>query len=204
MGVDISAPLVGAARTRAAAEGITNASFVTADAQIHPLEPQSFDAVISRFGVMFFDDPVAAFANIRRGARRDARLAFFAWRSLVENEFFATAARTVSPYLPAAPPPDPKAPGQFAFADDQRVRSVLSAGGWSDIEAHRSDIVCEVGERDMMAIVTRLGPGGAALRQADQATAEKLKAAMGTAFARFVENGTARFTGACWLVKARA
>lgn len=204
LGVDISAPLVAAARRRATAEGVDNASFVEADAQIHPFEPESFDAVISRFGVMFFDDPVAAFANIRHGARRNARLAFFAWRSIGENEFFATAARTVAPFMPPAPPPDPNAPGQFAFADREKVRSILSASGWSDIEVRPSDIACEVDARDMMAFLTRLGPGGAALREAGPETAEKLTAALSAAFATFVENDAARFTAACWLVTARA
>src|SRR5687768_9007215 len=72
LGVDISAPLVTAARARTVAEGLTSAAFVQADAQTHAFEPDSFDAMISRFGVMFFDDPVAAFANIRRAARRNA------------------------------------------------------------------------------------------------------------------------------------
>jgi SAM-dependent methyltransferase len=128
-GLDISQALVSAARARAHADGIPNASFETGDAQTHAFERGRFDAVISRFGVMFFDDPAAAFANIRQAARHGGKLALVAWRGPAENAFMTTAARAAAPFLPPAPPPDPDAPGQFAFADGARVRRILEASG---------------------------------------------------------------------------
>ncbi|MEQ1951935.1 class I SAM-dependent methyltransferase [Mesorhizobium sp. CN2-181] len=203
VGLDISHPLVSAARKRAAAENVANASFVEGDAQVHALEQESYNAVISRFGVMFFDDPVAAFGNIHRSARPGAKLAFVAWRSPAENEFMTTAVRAAAPLLPPMPAPNPDAPGQFAFADKSRVTSILEASGWSKVELQRAEVECQVSEDDLMTYVTKLGPVGNALREADQPTAEKVTAVLRRAFAPFVDVGIARFTAACWLATAR-
>ena len=96
LGLDISRPLIAAARARAATDGLANATFVEGDAQTAALDRGRYDAIQSRFGVMFFDDPVAAFANIRRGARPGAVLSFVAWRSPAENEFMTAAARAAA------------------------------------------------------------------------------------------------------------
>jgi len=204
LGVDISEPLVAAAQARAAAEGLRTASFVCADAQTHAFDPKAFDAVISRFGVMFFDDPVAAFANIRSAARPGGKLAFVAWRAPVENPFMITAALAAAPFLPAVAPPAPDAPGQFAFADGARVRAILEASGWSVIDVAPLDRPSVVPEADLMTYVTRLGPAGMALRDADAATRSKVIEALRIAFQPYIRDGAARFTSACWLVTARA
>ncbi|HTN84182.1 MAG TPA: class I SAM-dependent methyltransferase [Sorangium sp.] len=204
VGVDISGPLVAAARARAAAEGLASAAFVHADAQTHAFEPDHFDAVISRFGVMFFDDPAAAFANIRRAARRSAKLSFVAWRSPAENPFMTTAARAAAPFLPHLPAPAPDAPGQFAFADRDRVQRILAASGWTDVDIRPIDVPSGVAEKDLFAYVTRLGPVGLALRDVDEPTRARTAEAVRAAFEPFVRDGAARFTAACWLVSARA
>lgn len=204
LGVDISGPLVAAARARAAASGLASAAFVQADAQTHGFDPDSFDAVISRFGVMFFDDPPAAFANIRRAARRKAKLSFVAWRSPAENPFMTTAARAAAPFLPPMPAPDPSAPGQFAFADGDRVQRILEVSGWTDVAIRPLDVSSAVAEKDLLAYVTKLGPVGLALRDMDEPTRARTVAAVRAAFDPYVQNGAARFTTACWLVSARA
>jgi SAM-dependent methyltransferase len=204
VGLDISEPLVALARTRAQADGLESAEFVAADAQTYAFEPACFDAVISRFGVMFFEDPGAAFANIRKAVKPGSRLVFVAWRSPAENGFMTAAARAAAPFLPPAPPPDPNAPGQFAFADGAKVWRIIEASGWSSIDVEKADIPCQVREADLMTYATRLGPVGAALREVDPATAEKVMSALPGAFARFVHGGMARFNAASWLVTARA
>lgn len=204
LGVDISAPLVAAAKSRADAEGLESAGFVEADAQGYRFDPGAFDAVISRFGVMFFDDPEAAFANIRRGLRKDGALTFIAWRSPRENPLVVAVGQAAGPLLPALPPPDPNAPGQFAFADAAKVRRVLDTSGWRDVDVQPLDLGSEVPEADLMAYVTKLGPAGAALRTADAALRARVTEALADAIRPFIDNGVARFTSACWLVKARA
>jgi SAM-dependent methyltransferase len=202
VGVDISGPLLEAARSRAATEGVSTAMFVQADAQTHAFDPGSFNAMISRFGVMFFDDPEAAFNNMRRAMRVGAKLAFVAWRSPAENPFMTAAKRAAEPLLTNMPTPDPAAPGQFAFADADRVRGILQAGGWSDIDLQPLDVEGTVGESELLVYVTRLGPVGLALKEVDEATRARVTEVVHAAFRPYIKNGSARFGMACWLVTA--
>jgi SAM-dependent methyltransferase len=202
-GVDISAVLIEAAKQRASKEGVDNAVFVHADAQTHAFEPKSFDAVISRFGVMFFDDPVTAFLNIRRAARSDATLTFVAWRGPAENPFMTTAARAAAPFLPSLSPPDPQAPGPFGLADPDRVHHILQASGWESVDIRPMDIPTRIPEPDLLAYVTNLGPVGLALREVDEQTRAQTVSAVRAAFDVFIQDGAARFNAACWLVRAR-
>src|SRR4051812_20493178 len=123
-GVDISEPLIEVARARAKREA-SAAKFLRADAQTHGFEPSSFDLLVSRFGVMFFDDPTVAFANLRRAASAAAQMRLMVFRSVAENPFMTTAERAAMPLLANLPPRKPDAPGQFAFANPARVRSLL-------------------------------------------------------------------------------
>lgn len=202
VGVDISEPLLTAAKSRAAAEGVRTVTFVQADAQTHSFEPDTFDAMISRFGVMFFDDPEAAFNNIRRAMRTGAKLAFVAWRSPAENPFMTTAKRAAEPLLTNMPTPDPTAPGQFAFADGDRVRRILQAGGWSDIDLQPLDVEGTAAESELPVYATRLGPVGLALREVDEAMRARVTEVVHAAFQPYIKNGVARFGMACWLVTA--
>lgn len=197
LGVDISEPLVAAARTRAAAAGLDNAAFVAADAQTYRFDSEDFDAVISRFGVMFFDDPEAAFANLRRAVRPGGALTFIAWRSPMENPFMIAGAMAAAPFLPQMPRPEPNAPGQFGFADGERVRAILEASGWREVDVAPLDLPCAVAEADLMAYVTKMGPAGQALSEADAATRAKVVEALEAAFRPFVQDGEARFDTAC-------
>lgn len=204
VGVDISAPLLAAARSQAAAMGLASATFVQADAQTHAFTREAFDAVISRFGVMFFDDPEAAFSNIRSATRRGGKLTFAAWRSPAENPFMTTAARAAAPILPSLKTPPPDAPGQFAFADGERVRRILEASGWSDVDLRAVDTPCTLSEEHLGAYITRLGPVGVALREADEPTRARVTEVVNAAFKPYVSNGAARFNIAGWLVTAHA
>ena len=132
VGVDLSAPMLEAARRRAEAADLSHARFVQADAQTYPLEIA--DGVFSRFGVMFFADPVAAFVNIRRGLRPGGRLAFVCWRPMANNPWMSIPLDAIIHLLPAPPPPpDPLAPGPFAFADRTRVETILAEAGFDDV-----------------------------------------------------------------------
>src|SRR5271156_1462236 len=124
-GIDISAPMLAVARARASASN-ADIPFIEADASAYDFQPV-FDLVVSRFGVMFFDDPSAAFCNIRKALAPHGRVAFVCWRSLAENGWAAIPIAAARPLLPPQEPPDPFAPGPFAFADDSRVKIILSA-----------------------------------------------------------------------------
>ncbi|RKH04862.1 class I SAM-dependent methyltransferase [Corallococcus carmarthensis] len=202
-GVDISEPMVAAARTRAEREG-TPARFIRANAQLHAFEPASFDLLLSRFGVMFFDDSVQAFANLRRAARDDAGLLFIAWRSPAENPFMTTAERAAAPLMPNLPARRPDAPGQFAFADSHRVHRILEESGWSGIDIQPLDVTCTLSERELVRYFTRLGPVGRFLHEADERTRTRVIETVRAAFEPYVFGTEVRFTAACWKVGARA
>ena len=203
IGADLSAPLIELARRRAAELGVDNADFIVADAQQHDFAPATFDAVISRFGVMFFDDPVAAFANLRRAARPAAGLACIVWRGPEENPFMTAGERAAAPLLPVPPPRDPAAPGQFAFADPDRVRGLLSAAGWRAVDLQPLDLACALPADDLETYATRIGPVSLALLGLETDHRDAVIAAVKRGFEPFLAEGAARFTAACWLVRAR-
>jgi SAM-dependent methyltransferase len=202
-GVDISEPMIAAARARAARDD-TRVRFIVADAQVHPFEPAGVDTIVSRFGVMFFDDPVRAFHNLRRAATDDAALRVIAWRSATENPFMTTAERAAAPLLPDLPPRRPQGPGQFAFADDRHVRGILDESGWTDIRVRPIDVECTLPEADLVPYLTRLGPVAQALQRADERTRARVVEAIRPAFDPYVHGADVRFTAACWMVEARA
>jgi SAM-dependent methyltransferase len=201
-GVDVSGPMLAAARERAQREGV-GARFVEADAQRHAFEAATFDVVASRFGVMFFDDPVAAFANLRRATRRGGALRAIVWRSPEDNPFMTTSEHAAAG-LVTFPPKVPDAPGPFAFADPNRVRGILEGSGWTDVGFERIDEVCSMDERDLAHYVGGLGSLGRALADADEATRDRVVKAVLPAYEPYVAGGQARFNAACWLVSARA
>ncbi|WP_354686747.1 class I SAM-dependent methyltransferase [Cupriavidus necator] len=202
-GIDISEPLIAAARARAQRDG-SAASFIRADAQTHAFAPASFDAIVSRLGVMFFNDPVKAFANLRRASKAGAALRCIAWRSATENPFMTTAERAAAPLLTNLPPRQPGAPGQFAFGDRQRVLAILEESGWTGIDIRPIDVECTLPEPALEGYFTRLGPVGLALQDADARTRSKVIEIVRTAFDPYVHGQSVRYTAACWMIAARA
>lgn len=203
VGVDISQPLIDAAVRLAREADCATATFLRADAQTCRFEPARFDAAISRFGVMFFDDPEGAFRNIRRAMRPDGRLAFAAWRSPAENPFMTAAARAAEGLLPL-PAPQPDDPGQFSFARADRVRGILESAGWREVSIEAADFPARLSASELLTYVSRMGPVGLALQALDAAARRTVLDAVSPAFEPFIQGGVARFDLACWLVTARA
>jgi SAM-dependent methyltransferase len=203
VGVDISGPMIDVAKRRAQEER-TPSTFMCADAQVYPFEPGSFDLIMSRFGVMFFRDPVDAFANLRRAATDDGELRVIAWRSAAENAFMTTAERAAAPLLPNLPPRRPGAAGQFAFADRGHVHRILEESGWAAIDIAPIDVPCTLPESELLQYVTRLGPVGMVLREADDSTRARVIDVVRTAFEPYVDGDVVRFTAACWMIAARS
>lgn len=203
VGIDISDPLIRAARVRAEREG-TPATFIRADAQSHAFAPASFDMIISRFGVMFFGDFVRAFANLRHAAKDNAELRFVAWRSAAENPFMTRAERTAAPLLPNMPARRLDRPGQFAFADQRQVYRILEESGWTAIDIRPIDVTCTLPAKDLVRYLTRLGPLGVFLHQTDERTRAEVIETVRASFDPYVHGAEVRFTAACWMVGAQA
>ncbi len=202
IGIDISDAMIAAAQSRAERES-TPASFICANAQVHAFEPASFDTIISRFGVMFFDESIRAFANLWRAATDNAQLRFVAWRSAAENPFMTAAERTAAPLLPNLPARQPDAPGQFAFANDRRVYTILEESGWAEIDIRPIDVACTLPEKELVRYLTRLGPVGRILQETDDQTRAQVIETVRAAVDPYVHGAEVRFTAACWLVSAQ-
>ncbi len=202
-GIDISEPMLAMARGRAEAAGVS-ADFIRADAESYDFAPGRFDLMISRFGVMFFADSVRAFANLRRAASDRGQLCLITWRGPDDNPFMTAAHRAAAPLLPDMPAPNPDTPGQFAFADPDRVRDILAGGGWSAIAVKPMDVTCCFPEAELLTYITRLGPVGRILNEQDDATRARIVPTVRAAFDPFVEGNEVTYTAACWLITAQA
>jgi SAM-dependent methyltransferase len=203
-GLDISRPMLDLAKSRAA--GRANTRFEVADASAYAFHNE-YDLLFSRFGVMFFDDPIGAFANLHRALKPGGRVAFACWRTPPENLWASAPVGAARPFLPTPPPPpDPLAPGPFAFADPQRILSILSDVGFHDVVTEKFDGVMDMGtDLDQAAAYTlRIGPLARAAAEAEDAAKVKIAAAVKDALARFQgADGRVAPPVACWLVRAR-
>jgi len=206
VGVDISAHALERAQQRAAAAGL-HVRFQSADAQTFAFTPESFDLVFSRFGVMFFSDPVAAFANLRRALRPGGRLAFVCWQSVQQNQWMMIPLAALAAHVELPPPPAPGTPGPFAFADADRVRGILTHAGFEAITFEAFDerlVVGGGGSLDQaVEFMLQIGPVAAVLRAAGDASRAAVAAAIHTAVAPFVSPQGVQMAAAAWIVTAR-
>ncbi len=207
VGIDICDPLLERARQRG--EGIENLRFDNADAQTFAFTAASCDAVFSRFGVMFFADPIEAFRNLRTALRTGGRLGFVCWRAMRDNPSFMVPLQAALPFLPEPPePPEPGAPGPFAFADEARIREVLERAGYADIDIapHDTDLVV-AGRTDIegaVELALQVGPLARALSTAAEPTHARARAAVRDAFATHHTPSGVTLPAATWIVTARA
>lgn len=203
-GVDISAPMLERARAHAAADGL-EIDFLEADAQVHAFSG-GHDALVSRFGVMFFADPAAAFANLATALEPGGRLAFVCWQAQPRNEWVAVPALAMLPIVGAPDMPPPDAPGPFAFADQARVAGILADAGFTDVACERLEpAILLGGGLSLDETVAWLGEGGMGKRflaGADGPTAERALAAVREALDPFVTPDGVRMATAVWLVSA--
>lgn len=205
LGVDISEMLVARAAATAEEEGVPNVAFTAADAQVHPFEKGSLDLAISRFGVMFFADAVAAFANVGRALAPGGRLAFACWQEMVHNHWVLVPFGAMVAEVGTPEPPPPDAPGPWSLADPDRVRSVLGAAGFTGVALETLDAPMWLGDTvDEAYDFIRAGNNARMLLEGkDPDAAARALAAMRTALEN-VEVGDAGLAlpGRAWVVTA--
>jgi SAM-dependent methyltransferase len=206
-GLDISEALLARARERAEA-GLSEALFINADAATFADEA-GFDLIVSRFGVMFFDDPSAAFANLHKLTAPGGRLCFACWQPAVLNLWATLPMQVLADVLPPQTPADPHAPGPFAFADPERVHGILTAAGWQHIAFHAVDFSMAIGEGDdpvasAVHFTLRIGPAARLVRDAGPDVEAHAKQALAAAMAPYCADGVVALPGAVWLVTAQA
>jgi len=202
VGVDVLKAALDVMRSDAGC--LPNVSFVHGDAEVYSFMPSSFDAAFSRFGVMFFSDPVAAFTNIRRALRPGGRLVFACWRGLAENELDGLPIRAASPYLPPQLVNDAEHASHFSFADPVFLRSMLTRAGYTGIDLHEHDDVVRSGDlASMVAVCSRVGSLGALLRDHPELGRDAVPA-LERALANLDGPGGPALRAAIWIVTAFA
>jgi SAM-dependent methyltransferase len=204
LGADLSRILVAEARRLAAAAGATNARFEVADAQVYPFQAGIFDVVLSTFGVMFFDDPAAAFGNLRKALRRGGRLAFVCWRTRAENPVFTTGFAEAAAVLGLREMPGPGA--AFSLASTGRVRALLSGAGFGGIEFVKVDEPMLIG-RDVDDVLEyeRTSPTAVEiLTGLSPAQGDELTRLVRDRLTAYASPDGVTMPGAAWLVTAQA
>jgi SAM-dependent methyltransferase len=206
VGVDISEPMLAGARQRIAISGLGNISLVQADAQVHRFEANRFDLITSRFGVMFFADPVAAFSNLLPAARPGGRLCFACWGPLEENGQWLIPYEVALRHLgPPAPTPS-HAPGPLAFSDPPYVRSILETAGFVDVEINREtpDITSSTPEEEAEHACI-MGPSARLIdeKKPDDAVRAKIRREITEAFAAYAGGREMLLPSTVFLVTAR-
>lgn len=205
LGVDVSRPMLEAARSRQALEPDVNLDFREADASIADL-PIGNDLLYSRFGVMFFSHPVQALAHLRQALRRGGRCVFVCWRTPRDNAWAMTPLIAARQALGITPPPaDPFAPGPFAFADESRVRAVLAGAGYNDIVLGRFDADVHLGSTPGMAAeaALRIGPTARLVREVGIDQESLVRGAVERALTPLAApDGNVRLKGSTWIVSA--
>ncbi|TZG27790.1 class I SAM-dependent methyltransferase [Sphingomonas montanisoli] len=210
LGIDISEPLIRRACERVR-DTMPQAEFRIADASTMTLPVAGFDCLFSRFGVMFFDDPVAAFAHMRSGLKPGGRLAFACWRGAGENDWATLPLRAIEGIVPSAPAASPTAPGPFSFGDPDRVRDILRDAGFDAVEIEPIDHSVVFGEGatgaeavdDALDRAFAVGPLRRALAGQADLVVVKAAAAVHAAFTRKLVDNRVLIDGAGWIVSAR-
>ncbi|MGK5627710.1 class I SAM-dependent methyltransferase [Streptomyces sp. URMC 123] len=204
LGLDLSGPMLAEGRARAEREGVANVSFVRGDAQAHPFDAGAFDAAISRYGVMFFADPIAAFGNIGRALRPGGRLAFVCPADGPLNDW-VVAMTSLRDFLPVGDFGRTGSPGMFSLASPDRIREILTAAGFTGIAVDRAEAYGAWGRgaADAAEFLLRTGPGRHLMERADATVRARARRAL-TDHLRGYEaaDGTVRLRSTSWLVTA--
>ena len=209
-GIDISAPMLAVASQLAAEHnaGHKSVQFLEADAQTHRFTPESYDAAFSRFGVMFFEDPVAAFTNLRASLRPSGRLAFCCWQPRAVNPFMTVPAMAALELLPAPPEIPPRTPGPFAFEEADYVAEILAEAGFEDVAVTplRQPLTFGRGMslEDIVERLVEIGPIAQMVREAPEDLQQPVRDKVVDAVAPFYQAGSGMtLEGQFWLVTAK-
>lgn len=205
-GVDLSPAMLAVAASRATTEGLDNVTFEAADAATFRPDVAGFDVIVSRFGVMFFDDPIEAFAHIHTLMAPGGRLAFVCWQELFANDWMMVPGAAVAEVLPLPEGEDPSAPGAFAFADAARITGVLADAGFHDPSASPTTAELWMGDDAIEAarFLRTTGLGRAVFEGAPPDLEQEAVARATAAMVPYESAAGVLLGGAAWLVTARA
>ena len=207
IGADIARHSAARARERIAADGVGNAEVILADVGSHPFVPDSFDLVFSRFGVMFFPEPISSLRNVHRAMRRNGRLTFAVFRQRQDNPFVTLPHAAVAHLLPPLPAPGPDEPGQFSWADPVRVRRLLEGAGFRDVSLTPHDPQMQLagpgGAAEAADLALHIGSVSRAIAGVDAPPIDALRAGLEACFRQHDKPEGIALGAAIWVVQAR-
>jgi SAM-dependent methyltransferase len=205
-GIDISGPML--ERARQSAPKDLPIDFALADATVYPFDPESFDVLASRFGVMFFADPALSFANMRKALKPSGRLAFACWREPRENLFFMAPLMAAYKHVPKLPQLGPEDPGPFAFASEARVRRILGDAGFTGVEMEACPLLLDAaigrGLDGAVQGALEIGPVSRALEGQPEDARAAVAASIREALTPFAKGDAVLLPASVWIVTARA
>lgn len=204
LGADLSAVMLAEARRRAGREQVGNVRFEQADAQTCQFPVAGFDVALSRFGLMFFDDPPAAFANIAAAVRPGGRLAFVCWQEALKVEYFAVPVMAVLPCIPAPELPGAQEPGPFSLASPERIRALLAGAGFREVGIEDLTVPAWIGRDvdDVIGYYRSMPLGRSLLASAGEGAMEQIRRALHDAILPYQRDDGVRLGAAAWLVTA--
>ena len=203
-GVDISKPILECAKKKARESSANNIEFVLADAQNHDFVFESCDAIFSRFGLMFFEDPVAAFSNLRKGLKSGGRLTFVCWADRSVNDWIEVSTNIANKYLELPPKAAPRDPGPFAFEDPLYLNEVLSDAGWNEILIENFATTNVVGKsiKEAADFLSRMGPMSVPFENSEGSVQRKVIGALEECFVDYFTRRGVEMHFSTWIVIA--
>ncbi len=209
VGLDVSGPMLELATQRANDAGLAQARFEQADAQQFSVEPaDAFDACVSRFGIMFFSDPEAAFRQLHGVLKPSGRFSFLCWQALDQNPWIMVPAIAASSVLQMAPPADPYAPGPMSLADRERTMGLLRNAGFHNVECESFKTEFTIGATGTVEgavdFILEIGPVSAALRDKDASTREAVREAVAQALTPYSSADGVRMGASVWELRGTA
>ena len=207
LGADLSQPMLARAQERQREQKLNNLTFVQADAQTYAFAQEHFDLVFSRFGVMFFADPTAAFQNLQTALRPDGRMCFLCWQPLAQNDWVTVPLGAVAQHVSLPPPLVPGTPGPFSLGDPDHIREILGAAGFANvgIELHETDLNLGGAKTvdEAVTFLLEIGPMVAVLRDAEEAVRQQAIEEVRTALRPYASADGVQLHAATWIVTAR-
>lgn len=208
-GVDISPDLIARARDRL--DALVNVTLIEADAETHPFEDRAHDALFSRFGAMFFDNPPRAFTNLHHALAPGSPLVIVAWRDIRRNHWASLPMTFVAEEMPGTPPSGAPGPGPFAWADPDTFTPLLERAGFKAIEAKSHDFLAEVSYGEdpdpldrVVSFMMRIGPLASRLKGASDASRDEARRFLARRLARYVQDNAVRLPASAWIIRAQA
>jgi len=206
-GVDISEIILSRAKNRKTLESHNNIKFEKADAQLHNFPNEAFDLVFSRYGIMFFEDPAAAFSNLRQALKPGGRLAFICWQSLKNNQWVNLPVSVAANHIQLPAPPEPEEPGAFSFGETSRINHILAAAGFMDIFIEEFNTKFKVGSSldEAVSFLSKIGPASAAMEadEVEDKTRNRFAHDLKISLERFLSADGVLLDASAWIVTAK-